>query len=296
MPGVAKCGTTSLHDILVEHPRITGGRLKEIRFLMDAHDPLAPRGSVERSGLRGWASHFRDRGQGDFDYWIDASPQYQYQDIAPRIVGQLGPEVRLLFIVRAPSKRLASLYRYGRYDMKAIQGFDRFEDFIEAIRTDDDPRLMGRRMLRNGWRNTRYDLMLEQWRAVVDPTRIYCLWLESLRDNREGELLKLAQWLGIDAEPLLAAEVTRANQTRMTRSRALLKVGRLLGGSFPDYPIVRAAKRAVNRLNSRDLPIEMTENNRDTLDAIEKEFASNVERFNAMVSAVQPGFDARSFG
>lgn len=36
VPGVAKCGTTTIHDLLVAHPRVTGGMEKEVRFLIDA--------------------------------------------------------------------------------------------------------------------------------------------------------------------------------------------------------------------------------------------------------------------
>ena len=113
--GVAKCGTTTLHDLLDAHPRVTGGKEKEVRFLMDADEELCPKVNVRDSGVGAWASQFEDAGGGDFDIWMDASPQYQYQQVAKDTIAELETKPKVAFIVRDPVRRLFSLYQYARY-------------------------------------------------------------------------------------------------------------------------------------------------------------------------------------
>ena len=90
IPGVAKCGTTTIYDILVSHPDITGGIEKEVRFLMDADENLATPMNVRDRGLAAWATQYADRGKGPYRFWIDASPQYQYQQVARDTIAEIG--------------------------------------------------------------------------------------------------------------------------------------------------------------------------------------------------------------
>lgn len=295
MPGVAKCGTTTLHDILTAHPRITGGIEKEARFVMDDHDPLARDHAIGPAGMAAWQNCFADKGAGDFDYWLDASPQYQYQDIAPQVISGLDPAPRLIFTVRSPATRIASLYRYAVYHHKAVSGFEGLADFVDALKQGDDPRIGPRRMLANAWADTHYDAMLERWREVVEPANIYCIWLESLNADRAGVLTRLAAWLGVSPEPLIAADTSRSNPSVQTRSRTIKRVGARLAKVLPDNAVVRAAKTAVRQLNSAELPAGEIEQHKGLIRQLDIEFAPSVDRFNAMVRTYQPDFREQSF-
>ena len=290
MPGVAKCGTTTLYDILVSHPAITGGIEKEVRYLMDADESLSTPINVRDCGLGGWAALYADRGEGDFRYWLDASPQYQYQDVARRVIAELDPAPRLIFVVRRPSARLFSLYQYARYHQKVLPHHRSFAEFIDAIRPPVDPRLTDQKMMVSAWVDTRYDAMLEQWAEAVPPGHIWMTSIEALGRDRRAVIGSLAAWLDLDPQPMIEAGGAHSNPTVHTRSHAVRHVGAKLARLLPENRLVRAAKNFVRELNSAEIDAGEREANARLLQEIDAEFSPHVARFNAMAAEIQEDF------
>lgn len=281
MPGVAKSGTTTLHDLLVAHPRIAGGREKEVRFLIDREDPLCPRQNINNLGLEGWAECFVDQGKGDFDIWLDASPQYQYQDIALRTIAKLDPQPKIIFIVRAPSRRLFSLYQYARYHQRAIPDISSFADFLDQIRHPEESGIRPR-MLANAWNDTKYDMMIDRWSKVIDKENLCVVSLDELVTNRQALLGGLCNWLGVSTSGIAKTVVTRSNPTVITRSRALRRVGSRLARRLPENILTRATKDALRNWNSAPLDYSELEANRAILALIEEQFAPNMRRLHQL--------------
>lgn len=278
--GVAKCGTTTLHDLLVVHPRVTGGIEKEVRFLMDEDDELCPTVNVRSSGLEAWASQYADRGLGDYDVWVDASPQYQYQSTSKSVIGGLSASPKVLFIVRDPARRLFSLYQYARYHQRVMPHISSFAQFIEEIREPVSGPLAKQKMMVSAWRDTLYDEMLADWSAFVPAERLHVLSLEDLSSRRRETLTGLARWLDIDPAPLVDAEVERANPTVVTKSRFLRSVGARAAKVLPDNAAVRALKTRVREMNSARIDPGEFESNAELLANLEREFAPHMRRFD----------------
>jgi len=282
MPGVAKCGTTTLYDLLVAHPRVTGGIEKEVRFLMDPGDRLCPSVNITQSGLGAWASQYADEGKGDFDIWLDASPQYQYQRVALNTIATLDPQPKILFIVRDPARRLFSLYQYARYHQRAVPWITSFKQFVDAIRDPVEERAAQLNMLRSAWRDTQYDRTLEDWSAIVPAQRLFVTSVEELTAERTNTLNALGNWLGIDAQPLIEAEADKSNPTVVTKSRLLRAVGMKVAKALPENAILRRAKDFVRTMNSAPVNRAELEENEDLLEQLGKEFAPHMERFEEM--------------
>ncbi|MEL6237250.1 MAG: sulfotransferase domain-containing protein [Pseudomonadota bacterium] len=280
MPGVAKCGTTTLYDLLVAHPRVTGGIEKEVRFLMDPEDRLCPSVNLHASGLEGWASQYADAGRGDFDIWLDASPQYQYQRTALPTIACLDPQPKILFIIRNPSRRLFSLYQYARYHQRTIPWVISFEHFIDAIRDPIDERAAQFNMLRSAWRDTLYDQTVDLWSAEIARENLFVMSLEELTADRKKSLEALASWLGIAAEPLVCAGTAASNPTVATKSRLLRSLGARIARTLPDTRVVRRAKDVVRSLNSAPIDRSELEDNAQLLAQLEQEFAPNMARLS----------------
>lgn len=279
--GAAKCGTTTLHDLLAAHPRVTGGIEKEPWFLNDLHDELLPQVNVHKHGLEAWASHFADEGKGDFDIWMDASATYQYQQTAKDVIAKLDPQPKVMFVVRDPARRLFSLYQYARYQHHAIPHITSFAQFIEAIREPVDARLQGQNLMVNAWRTSQYDLMLDEWSAIVPRERLYVAAIEELSADRAAFLTRIANWLGIDPDGLLNAVVERSNPTVVTRSRMLRKIGKKVAKVLPETAAVRALKNTMRELNSGQVDNQEIKENAALLDQLATEFAPSMARFQA---------------
>lgn len=100
--GASKCGTTYLHGLLVQHPEICSGELKE-PFFFQREDYL--------NELDWYESLYSDCRQ--VTYACDASPTYSetiaFPDIAKRLHDYM-PTAKILYIVREPFSRLNSAW------------------------------------------------------------------------------------------------------------------------------------------------------------------------------------------
>lgn len=290
VPGVAKCGTTTLHDMLVAHPRITGGNEKEVRFLMDADDVLCPPINIRDSGLEAWKTQYADKGSGDFDYWLDASPQYQFQTIALETVAALESKPKVIFITRRPSRRLFSLYQYARYHQRSIPHITSFAQFIGEVKAPAGTPIERQKMMRSAWSDSQYDRMLEQWSAVVPKENLFLTSVEELNSQRETVLRALARWLGVDADGFLNAESALSNPTVRTRSRFIMKKGAKLAKVLPETRSIRALKSFVRDLNTGRVDRSELIENEALLAEIDDEFAPSMERYEAMRSGLSTSY------
>ncbi len=105
--GAAKCGTTSLCRLLGEHPAIFMHPRKELNFF--AFD------DVHARGMEWYESRFS--GAGGFGAIGEGSPSYakrtKHPHAAARIAEHL-PNVKLLYIVRHPLRRIESAWLHAR--------------------------------------------------------------------------------------------------------------------------------------------------------------------------------------
>lgn len=280
--GVAKCGTTTLHDLLAAHPRVTGGIEKELWFLNDEHDELTPPVNVHTKGLEAWVDQFYDRGKGDFDIWMDASATYQYQQTAKDVIAKLDPQPKVMFIVRDPARRLFSLYQYARYHHRRIPHVRSFEQFIDEIREPVDPRLLSQNVMVHAWESSQYDRTLEEWGRIVPRERLFFTSVEELTADRDATLTRIANWLEIDPEGLINAETERSNPTVVTRSRLVRQVGKKLAMALPETRTIRRVKDAVREMNSAQIDRDEIKENADLLAQVSAEFAPNMARFEEL--------------
>ncbi|MCL9998899.1 MAG: sulfotransferase domain-containing protein [Erythrobacter sp.] len=280
--GVAKCGTTTLHDLLAQHPRVTGGVEKELWFINDQHDELTPPVNVHSRGLDAWVDQFPDKGKGDFDIWMDASATYEYQDTAKQIIATLDPQPKVMFIVREPAQRLFSLYQYARYHHLRIPHVQSFAQFIEEIREPVNPRLRDQNVMVHAWSGSQYDRMLEEWGRIVPPERLFVTSVEELSQDRVRVLTDIAIWLEIDPAGLIGAGVDRSNPTVVTRSRLVRQVGKKLAKILPETQTIRKVKTALRELNSTPIDRDERHDNAALLESLTAEFAPHMARFEQL--------------
>jgi hypothetical protein len=113
--GAMKCGTTSLHHYLDQHPDVAMSRTKELNFFFgpcDGDEPPDWAGGNWHRGTPWYAAQFdptsRVRGE--------ASPGYtspSHGQVAGRMAAVI-PDARLVYVVRDPVRRALSQYRHHR--------------------------------------------------------------------------------------------------------------------------------------------------------------------------------------
>ncbi|RKU67524.1 hypothetical protein DWW91_15790 [Parabacteroides sp. AF17-3] len=103
--GAQKCGTTSLHDYMNQHPFCTGALRKETLFFTKKY-----RGTVTLKRLVGHFSFkklMRNRGKCLF---FESTPDNVYEESAPGRIYKYNPKAKLIFLVREPVGRAISEY------------------------------------------------------------------------------------------------------------------------------------------------------------------------------------------
>jgi hypothetical protein len=200
--GSTKCGTTSLHSWLSEHPLVAETE-KEIHFF-----------NMNHSRRSDWyRCHFplvRERDAFALEHGRpfvcgEATASYLADYWTPRHAAKLVPNARLIVCLRDPADRAYSQYHYFRR-----RGSEPLESFEEAIAAEEerlhgeeareiaDPRYHSWRVFRWGYRRTsRYAEHLQRWLRVFPREQFLFLEFEEVVASPERALAQIHEHLGL---------------------------------------------------------------------------------------------------
>jgi Sulfotransferase domain len=189
--GAAKCGTTSLHEYLDEHPEISMSREKELHFFVDRKN--------WGRGLDWYESHF----DASAPVRGESSPGYSahplYEGVAERMAATI-PDAKLVYLVRDPVERIVSHYTHRTVNWPEMGTIE------EALA---DPHV-------REWLVTpsRYWLQLEQYLEHFPTEQI----LVVDRDELRASLPRIFEFAGADPD-FRSAEFARAHNAATGRTR-----------------------------------------------------------------------------
>jgi hypothetical protein len=216
--GAAKSGTTSLFDIIAQHPSVYASPKKEIRFF--SNDDRYANGPE-------WYIQTHFSGAEAYKIRMEATPAYLTwsQKAAPQIKKLYGDQpVKFTAIFRDPVKRAYSHYwhrvRQGNEDPNIIS-------FPEAIRGED-------KRLQENWQKLEYEGngLYGYFRAGCYATRLkpylelfprenfFFMLQEDLYNNFQKNMTNLLSFLEIDEKYPL--EPVISNESAIPRNQALL--------------------------------------------------------------------------
>lgn len=279
--GAAKSGTTTLYHWLREHPGVFLPDFKEPYFF-SSYKP-------SRQSVRELEEYERlFEGAGPDQLVGEASAGYLYCEEAPgRIREQLGPDVRLIAVLRHPVDRAHSMFWHRKRDAEEPL------DFREALEAEPGRIEEGWQL---GWHYLamgRYRQQLERYREMFPPENLLVLCFDDLRTAPERCLQQVTRFLGLEPFPELptAENENRSYQIRFPVVERIIRSA--VGG--PESEVRRLlppglkqlAKDGLRRLNRKrsgyerltpELRQELTERFRDDIEYLTHEG--------------QPGFEA----
>jgi hypothetical protein len=236
--GAQKCGTSSLHNYLTQHPGVIAPLRKEVHYFDLNHD----------RGESWYRAHFGREGEPGLN--LDSSPYYLFHPAVPRRMHELLPDARLIVLLRDPARRAYSHYWHerdkGREDLS-------FEAAIDA-----EPERLGKaeeqlasgqlersreHQLHSYLARGRYAAQLERWFALYPRERIHILRFEDFAQDPLAGLNRTLAFLGLPpaASVSLEARNTRRyppmEEATMARLREYFephnrRLGELLGRSM----------------------------------------------------------------
>jgi len=246
--GAPKCGTTSLHDHLAQHPALFLPAVKEPTFF-GSDVPLVPAvGSLEA-----YVALF-DAGEGRL--CGEASTNYLASTSAAREIHAFNPDARIIVALRNPVDFLPS------YHMQQVfEGNEDLADFAAALAAEPDRRA-GRRLpprclhpaaLRYREAAT-FSVQLARWLDVFGRDAVHVVVFDDFVADAPAVMRALYAFLGVspDFAPVLGVK----NPSMTVRSRLLQRVltdprlRRLGKRVIPEAVAARMGQAAV-RLNAR---------------------------------------------
>jgi Sulfotransferase domain len=192
--GAQKCGTSSLHNYLTQHPGVIAPLRKEVHYF-DVHFPR---------GERWYRAHFGRVGEPGLN--IDSSPYYLFHPLGAARMHLLLPKAKLIVLLRDPVRRAYSQYWHERGKGREPLSF---EDALaaepgrvaEAHRRLADCEITASRehQTYSYVSRGRYAEQLEHWLALYPREQLLVLRFEDLVKDPLDVLNRTLGWLGLPA-------------------------------------------------------------------------------------------------
>ncbi len=143
LAGFPKCGSTSLHYYLKEHPEIFMPDQKELHYF--TYDIISKQNKgkgdleIKKFHVGDFSSYQKHYEDVENQKMIgDASPSYaNYPEVFPKIKETLGNDTKVIVLLRDPVKRAYSNYLHLRREDRETQ------PFYEALQLESERRQMG---------------------------------------------------------------------------------------------------------------------------------------------------------
>jgi hypothetical protein len=284
--GAPRCGTSSLFQWLADHPDVCTSPMKETRYLLDADSPIVDRRrSYDEHGLAGYAALFEHCAsrQPEPAVVMEATPDYLYQSTAPMVLASLQPQPLIMFLLRRPSERVFSHYRYAQNNMALLPRRMTFAEFVDAARTKGGA-LDGMRNLPHAVDYSRYASYLAVWTRQFDSSRIRVYLLERMKADARRFMHTVASDAGLDPSFYDSYAFPRMNDSVEIRWRWLERARPTLARAVPAGPVKRAARQLHGALNVAKTSPGATGDERAVMRDLDREFAPDNARLASMLS------------
>jgi len=253
--GTPKSGTTSLYQMLKQHPQIFMSELKEPRFLASDMRPRVGFSSEPREldypdTLDDYLALFADAKPAQ--RVGEASTFYLWSSTAAERIAELQPDARIIAVLREPASFLRSLhFMFLQWRVEEETNLQKAMSLQEARREGKHiPRYSHRPQLLQYSDHVRYVEQLRRDHERFPPEQVLVLIYDDFLSDNEATVRRILRFLDVDDE--LPIDVRNVNVTRSAvrswRVKDLLRSLTMGRGS-----IARAAKTTVKALTTRRL-------------------------------------------
>lgn len=238
--GAQKCGTTTLSDVLRDHPQIYVPKIKELHFF-DLHSSR---------NLQKEMKHYYKNIMDQHKIIMDATPSYLYiKECRDKIEKELGNDLKFVVILRDPAKRAYSHYLMTKRVGKETEPFDK-AIHLENERFKD---VRSRKEFSYISRGYYYD-QLSYYFETFPRHQFHIMIFEDYIKNPQKEVKGLLNFLGVDDDIELDLS-KRSNQKFVYKSpffRDFLKFIASIFRKIKFRPqLLIRFRRRLNRMNKQ---------------------------------------------
>ncbi len=232
--GFPKCGTTSLYKYLKEHPQIYGPELKEPRFLV--HKKLHLENSnrkFRQITVTNEAEYLAMYQDGiNAKYRMDGTPDYSFYPEAAYKIKEISDDSRVIISIRNPVDRFISAYKMLWNKGSTQKSLREYIDGRHKKQQDSMPSGI-------------YCENIAHMQSVIGKDKVLVIILDELRDDINGTLGKIYEFLGIENNiPQNAGKAYYSNKNRLKPGLAR----NILTGKFAKFMYLKLPVKLRNKL------------------------------------------------
>jgi hypothetical protein len=247
--GAEKSGTTSLFRSLSEHPDVGVATVKETRYFQ----PIMYGNELEPLSV--YEAYFADTG--DATVRLEATPRYLYggRPLAERMREVLGPDARILMVLREPVARFESFFEFQKARLRIGPEVD-----VEAYLARADALTAAERAepANHAWLafpGGCYADYLPAWHDVFGD-HLHVLFFDDLLKDTANVLRAVATFLAIDPGAFPSYEFSSENRTTGYKRAGFQKVALGVNDRFErffrrHYKLKERVRAAYYRVNGR---------------------------------------------
>lgn len=211
--GAPKSGTSSLFFWLGAHPEVCASKVKETYFLGDTENKHNATANIHKDGLEAYQKFF-SHCEGE-KIRLEATPVYIYHELPLKILPTLPEMPKMIFILREPSDRLYSHWRFNRYRMKNTKMS--FEDYLAF------------RNVPKGWADyldqTHYIKYIQKYIDVLGKENVLVYQFEQIKKDKVAFMKQVASDLGISPTFYDEFDFFHRNETVAVKNSKLHRIG-----------------------------------------------------------------------
>lgn len=232
--GTAKAGTTSLFQLLKQHPAIFPSRIKEPRYFAYAGE-RSDLWSVNADPSDEVVQDYEEyqklySGANDDHLTIEASPNYLYSPTAAQEIKKRSPNCRLIFILRNPIDRAFSHYSHMKRDER-----EPLPSFEKALKAETERIKKNYDFSYHYAAMGRYAEQLERFYSVFPRSQIKTFDYDRFSKEPELVLSEIFEFLSIESQNIDCGK--RHNVSHQPPNTLLLK------GIMSDSPIKKVVSK-----------------------------------------------------
>ena len=244
--GVQKAGTTTLHDILNQHPDLCLPLKKETHFFSNSE--------LFRKGLDHYFDNYFEKAEHQLYGEID--PEYSYENsAAERIYNSFG-QIKILFILRNPIDRA-----YSQYLMTKRRGLEELS-FMDALREEKERLSDGESRFHHSYLSRGYySGQLANYEKYFEAHNIKVILFEEFIKNTEKHVQQISNFIALPKFQFITDRVSNpASEPRIKGIQKFIysksKFKNLIGKLIVSKDIKRKMMQAVERQNLKKIDKE----------------------------------------
>ena len=254
---------------LTAHPDVCGSSVKETHFF---DDEIYPRfnatANVHEHGLDVYEKYFAQCEGAKVV--LEATPIYLYQQTAIKAFADFLPKPKVLFVLREPSQRAHSQFRFNKYRLGNIDLGMSYEQYLKKTEgSANNP-------LDRGF----YINFLQPWINAIGKENMLVVQAESLFCNRVEGMKAIARFLSLDPSFYDGFDYMKRNETRKMRSTGLHRLGLKIQPLVPQWIQEKVLIPLYLKMNSTAMP-PVSAKEKEAIQSFKSQFIESNQRLAA---------------